>query len=95
MRAAGGKKYKPKHGPDYWEKLRQQFKTCTYCHSGAYQQHGNGRSVEMQKMAGDIEYQEQILKGEKYAELRKQGYFEPRASDRLLKAGQFVRGKFG
>ena len=40
-------------------------------------------------MAADIDYQEQVLKSEKYGELRNQGYFEPRASDRLLRAGRW------
>ena len=44
-------------------------------------------------MAEDINYIEELLQSEKMQELRKHGYFEPRVSDRLIRAGNFFRGR--
>ena len=59
--ARGGKKKQSNHNDKYWERLREQFQTCRYDHSGAYCQIGNGKNKEIAAMAADINTVEETL----------------------------------
>lgn len=91
--ARGNKKKNPEQAEDYWDRLSRQFQTCTYDHSGAYRETTAGRSAELHRMAADINYAEETLQSQKYQQLRKTGYFNPRPSDRLLRASRFFEGR--
>jgi hypothetical protein len=82
MKPARGKKInRANHDDNYWRRLKEQFATCSYDHSGAYRQYGNGRSRAMRKMAKSIDKTEKILQGEKYRELLADDHFKPCQAD--------------
>jgi hypothetical protein len=76
-----GQRKKTSHNEAYWQRLREQFKTCDYDNAGAYQKINCELSAPMQVLADEIEEMEQVLLTDKHQELRKVGYFEANVPD--------------
>jgi hypothetical protein len=81
------------HDQAYWDRLKTQFESCDYDHSGAYRTFNGGRTPEMAELAASINEVEGILQGTRYQDLRKRDYFKPDRPDRLLRAGLFFKTK--
>jgi hypothetical protein len=72
------------HDDDYWDRLKKQFRTCQYDHSGAYAAQNRTKSSDMKNFERNLENTERNVQSASYQHLRKSGYFHPRPSDRLL-----------
>jgi hypothetical protein len=75
------------HDDEYWERLRKQFQTCQHDHAGAYCEYRTGNPGSIEKIAREIEVNEDIIQSDKFKLMKANGSFGVRASDRLLRAG--------
>lgn len=59
------------HNVRYWMKLKKQFRTCAYDHTGAYSELRQREvSPEMKKFKRYLELTEQIMASDRYKQLR-------------------------
>lgn len=78
MKANSGKEKRKgnSHNLRYWTRLQQQFMTCAYDHTGAYSElRERKKSPEMTTLQQHLELAEQIMRTERYKNLRKRMAF--------------------